>query len=120
MRIGDLATIAGVAPSLVRYYERRGVIPSPLRSGGARTYEPRALDRLRGALIGRRLGLSLDEVKAALAAERSWSDVAAERISAIDAEIRRLRVKRVLLRHTAQSGSPEPERYARLLTKIGA
>ena len=98
MRIGDLAAAAGVAPSLVRYYEARGVIPPPARISGARVYEPGAVDRLRRALVARGLGLSLADVKAALTGEGSWSGVAAERIAAGDAEIRELRIKRALLR----------------------
>jgi DNA-binding transcriptional MerR regulator len=120
MRIGDIAAAAGVAPSLVRYYEMKGIIPPPVRSSGARAYEPSALERLREALVARRLGFSLTEIKAALAAERSWSEIAATRITAIDDEIRRLRVKRALLRHAAHAGALTPGRYARLLGKIGA
>ena len=102
MRIEDLAAAADVAPSLVRYYE------------------PGVLERLRRALIGRRLGISLAEIKAALADERPWAEVAAARLAAVDDEIRRLRVQRALLRHAARAGMPAPERYARVLAKIGA
>jgi len=120
MKIGDLAAAAGVATSLVRYYEARGVIPPPGRAAGVRAYEPAALERLRSALVARRLGLSLAEIRGALANERPWAEVAAARAAAVEREIRRLRVKRALLAHTARAGDLEPERYARMLAKIGA
>jgi DNA-binding transcriptional MerR regulator len=120
MRIGDLAAAAGVATSLVRYYEERGIIPRPARRGGARIYDPSTVDRLLRALVARRLGFSLSEIRAALAAECPWSELAATHIAAIDDEIRRLRVKRALLRHAGRTGSLTPGRYARILEKIGA
>lgn len=120
MQIRDLAAAAGVKPSLVRYYEERGVLPPPPRTGGARRYGVRDLERLRSVLVARRLGLTLAEIARAFADERAWPLAAAARISAVDAEIRTLRVKRALLRHAAQTGPLVPERYARVLAKIGA
>jgi DNA-binding transcriptional MerR regulator len=120
MRIGDFAAAAGVAPSLVRYYEARGVMPAPGRVAGTRTYESAALERLRAVLVARRLGLSLTEIKTALISEGAWAEVAAARAAVVECEIRQLRVKRALLAHAARSGALLPERYARMLTKIGA
>ena len=120
MRIGDLAAAAGVAPSLVRYYETRGILPPPARRAGARAYEPGVVERLRRALVARRLGFSLGEIRAALAGERRWADAAGARVAAVDAELRRLRVQRALLRHAIRADALPAERYARVLDKAGA
>jgi DNA-binding transcriptional MerR regulator len=67
LRIGDLAAAAGVARSLIRYYETCGLLPAPPRAGGVRQYGAGALGRLQHVLVVRRLGLSIDETRTALA-----------------------------------------------------
>src|SRR3954452_1164463 len=62
MRIGDLASRAGVAPSAVRWYEQEGVIPPPSRQpNGYRDYDEVDLARLRLVLSLRRLGLAPED-----------------------------------------------------------
>jgi DNA-binding transcriptional MerR regulator len=120
MRIGDLAAAAGVAPSLIRYYEASGLLAAPPRSGGARRYGSGALERLQQVLVVRRLGLSIAETRTALSDGRALPAIAAAHVAALDDEIRRLRVRRALLRHAGSAGSVAPGRYARVLAKIGA
>lgn len=120
MRIGELAAAAGVAPSLIRYYEACGLIPAPPRAGGARRYGRAALERLQAVLVVRRLGFSIAETQAALAGERALPTIAAAHVARLDDEIRRLRVRRALLRHAGYAGRVAPERYARVLAKVGA
>ena len=120
MRIGELAAAAGVAPSLIRYYEARGLLAVPPRAGGARRYGEAALEALRRILVVRRLGLSIAETRAALAGARALPAIAAAHVAELDGEIRRLRVRRALLRHAGHAGSVAAERYARVLAKVGA
>ena len=120
MRIAELAAAAGVSPSLVRYYERCGLVPVPPRSGGARRYDAAALERLRAILVVRRLGLSIAETRAALGDGRSLPAIATAHVAALDAEVRRLRVRRALLRHAGTADAIPAERYARVLAKVGA
>jgi len=59
MRISELARLAGVAPSAVRWYEASGVIPTAgRRSNGYREYASADLARLRLVVALRRLGLA--------------------------------------------------------------
>jgi len=51
VRIGEVAARAGVRVSLVRYYDRIGLLPPAGRVSGQRRYDPSALRRL--ALIDR-------------------------------------------------------------------
>jgi len=63
MRSGQLAAAAGVTVETLRYYERRGLLPSPVRSpGGHRSYGADALTLLRVVKAAQRLGFTLDEI----------------------------------------------------------
>ncbi|MEV4199925.1 MerR family transcriptional regulator [Micromonospora globbae] len=71
LRSGQLADAAGVNLQTVRYYERRGLLPSPQRSpGGHRLYPADTVTLLRVIKTAQRLGFTLDEVADLLAAGR--------------------------------------------------
>lgn len=62
--IGKLAALAGVKPDSVRFYERSGLLPKPMRlASGYRAYDSDALRRLRFIKQAQSLGFSLDEIK---------------------------------------------------------
>jgi arsenate reductase len=59
VKVSELATRAGIAPSAVRFYEETGVLPAAIRrQNGYREYGPEALARLRLVVSLRRLGLA--------------------------------------------------------------
>lgn len=60
--ISELAREFDVTPRTIRYYEDQGLL-SPTRSGQARIYGKRDRTRLKLTLRGKRLGLSLAEIK---------------------------------------------------------
>lgn len=63
MRIGELASHAGLSPMTVRYYESIGLLPEPeRRANGYRTYQADSIDRLRFIKDAQATGLSLAEV----------------------------------------------------------
>src|SRR3954469_4468464 len=62
LRIGDVAKRAGVNTSLIRYYERIGLLPAPERVSGQRRYDHAVLRRLAVIDVAQRAGLALDEV----------------------------------------------------------
>jgi DNA-binding transcriptional MerR regulator len=63
LRIGDLATLAGVTPRTVRYYEGLGLLgPSEREGRGFRYYTEAELARLRKIDALKKLGLSLEEI----------------------------------------------------------
>ena len=65
--IGAIAARAGVAVSALRFYEERGLITSRRTTGGRRQYPRHVLRRLAFIQAAQRVGLSLDEIGAALA-----------------------------------------------------
>jgi MerR family redox-sensitive transcriptional activator SoxR len=62
MRIGEVAEQAGVSTSLIRYYERIGLLPAPERVSGQRRYAGAVLRRLAVIDVAQRAGLSLEEI----------------------------------------------------------
>jgi MerR family redox-sensitive transcriptional activator SoxR len=62
LRIGEIAERAGVNTSLIRYYERIGLLPSPERVSGQRRYDASVLRRLAVIEVAQRAGLSLDDI----------------------------------------------------------
>jgi MerR family redox-sensitive transcriptional activator SoxR len=66
LRIGEVAQQAGVNTSLIRYYERIGLLPPPERVSGQRRYDAAVLRRLAVIDVAQRAGLSLDEIRGLL------------------------------------------------------
>ena len=73
MRTTDLLTVSevaersGFAASALRFYEREGLVQATRTTGNQRRYERGVLRRLAFIRAARNVGLSLDEVAAALA-----------------------------------------------------
>jgi DNA-binding transcriptional MerR regulator len=68
LKIGEVAREAGVTVDTVRFYERRGVLPTPEREpSGYRRYPETAAGRIRLTKSLQALGFTLDEVVDALA-----------------------------------------------------
>lgn len=68
MKIGQLAQQAGVGIDTVRYYEREGLLPAPVRlASGYRAYRSADVERLRFVRRAKALGFSLAQVRDLLA-----------------------------------------------------
>ncbi|MBT0773081.1 redox-sensitive transcriptional activator SoxR [Kineosporia sp. J2-2] len=98
LSIGELVQRSGLAASALRFYEREGLITATRTAGGQRRYERAVLRRLAFVRAARSVGLSLDEVREALAGlpasrtptkadwtaiSRSWSRRLDEQIEAL-------------------------------------
>jgi MerR family transcriptional regulator, redox-sensitive transcriptional activator SoxR len=66
LTIGEVSTRSGVAPSALRFYERRGLIASDRTDGNQRRYERAVLRRIAFIQAGRAAGISLEQIGAAL------------------------------------------------------
>jgi DNA-binding transcriptional MerR regulator len=66
--IGALAAATGTKPETIRWYEREGLLPAPVRSGGNyRVYGRGDLERLGFIRRARELGFTLGQVRELLA-----------------------------------------------------
>jgi MerR family redox-sensitive transcriptional activator SoxR len=66
LTIGELSRRSGVAPSALRYYEAQRLIFSLRTTGNQRRYERSTLRRVAFIRAAQRVGLSLEEITAAL------------------------------------------------------
>ena len=100
LTIGEVARRAGVAPSTVRYYERRGLLEADDRRSGQRRYRPEGLRRLVFIGMLQDAGLSLDDIAGILGAEtvQEWKAIGARRLEALEEELRELERARDYLR----------------------
>jgi len=101
LSIGEVAEMAGVSVSLIRYYERNGLLPRAERVGGQRRFVASTVRRLRTIAVAKRAGFSLAEAKLLLGsidegapAHEQLRRLAARRLPAVEAEIERAQAKR--------------------------
>ena len=89
--IGLLSKRTGVNVETIRYYERRGIVPTPPRTAsGHRRYDETYARRLRFVSRSRKLGFPLEEIRSLLALIE-------------DREYSCADVKRLALHHAAQA-----------------
>lgn len=67
LTVGEVSERSGVAPSALRFYEREGLIAATRTTGNQRRYRRSVLRRLAFVRAAQNVGLSLDEITAALA-----------------------------------------------------
>ncbi len=67
LTVGEVAARAGVPASTLRFYEREGLIAAARSEGGQRRYEREVLRRIAFVRAAQRVGLTLDEIREALA-----------------------------------------------------
>ncbi|MDP9417385.1 MAG: redox-sensitive transcriptional activator SoxR [Actinomycetota bacterium] len=99
LTIGELARRSGLATSALRYYEREGLIAATRSVGGQRRFERATLRRVAFVRAAQQVGLTLDEIRAALSTlpesrtptkedwrrlSRSWRRRIDDRIAALE------------------------------------
>lgn len=110
--IGKLAAAGGVGVETIRYYQRRGLLGTPVRSGGdgwrggIRRYDDNDLRRLKFIRAAQAAGFTLDEISELLALEESDDRVrvrflARQRIAALDEKIAQMAEARAALARLA-------------------
>ncbi len=85
LSVGEVARRAGIAVSALHFYERKGLIRSVRTEGNQRRYERSVLRRIAIIQVAQSVGLSLEEIGAALAglpADKAPSTADWERMSA--------------------------------------
>jgi MerR family transcriptional regulator, redox-sensitive transcriptional activator SoxR len=95
LTIGELSARSGVAPSALRYYETMGLIRAGRTGGNQRRYDRGELRRVAFIRIAQQVGISLEEIRAALddlpagrtPTKADWSRLSARWRRKLDARI---------------------------------
>ena len=102
LSIGEVASRSGVAPSALRFYERRGLIAASRTDGNQRRYDRAVLRRLAFIQAGRAAGISLERIGGALGtlprnrtpSRRDWERLSNRWRDDLDARIETLQALR--------------------------
>jgi DNA-binding transcriptional MerR regulator len=117
-RIGELAAACGVTPDTIRFYERKGLLPQPRRTGaGHRVYDDSAVNRLKFIRRSHEIGLSLADVQTLMRTREQGSSMCRAlgerlraRLQAVDQKLDELSTTRRALVDTIElcdgSGGP--------------
>lgn len=106
--IGALAAAGGVGVETIRFYQRRGLLRTPVRGSGIRHYGPDEVRRLRFIRQAQLAGFTLEEIRELLDLDASEDrrrarEMASARIQTLDAKIAELQSARDSLRRLAHA-----------------
>ncbi|MFJ6852228.1 MerR family transcriptional regulator [Streptomyces sp. NPDC091271] len=102
--IAEVAQRTGLAPSALRFYEKKGLIAAAGRNGLRRTYHPDVLERLALVTCARSAGFSLAEIGRFVVARPADADLRvrmAAKARDLDEQVGRLTRLRDSLEHAA-------------------
>src|SRR5262245_56560663 len=102
--IAEVAERSGLAPSALRFYEKRGLLTAAGRHGLRRVYEPTVLDRLALIACARGAGFTIAEIAKFLVAKPTDTELRARmaaKATELDEDIARLTRMRNSLRHAS-------------------
>ncbi len=106
MTIGEVAKRAGVRASAIRFYERTGLLPKPVRTYGQRRYDDRILDRIAVLKRAKTCGFTLTEIGLLLNEQGrhsiKWRSLAEKKIAELDTAIERIAAIKELLSRNCQ------------------
>ncbi|GFE67123.1 helix-turn-helix domain-containing protein [Litoreibacter roseus] len=125
--IGQMSRRTGVKVTTIRYYEGRGLIPSPARTeGGQRRYDEAALDRLAFLRHARELGFGLDDIADLMALAEAPSkdcapahEIARKQLAAVDRRLTILKQLREELARLADAYDPGHAGKCRVIEVLG-
>ena len=102
--IADVARRSGLAPSALRFYEKKGLITPAGRNGLRRTYRPEVLERLALIVCARGAGFTIAEIARFLLATPTDTELRARmagKAQELEEDIARLTRMRDSLRHAS-------------------
>jgi MerR family redox-sensitive transcriptional activator SoxR len=109
MTIGELSAKSATPASTIRYWERMGVLPKPMRVSGQRRYSTDAVERLAVLRLARACGFRVDEMRQLLngfgvrvTPPRRWQELALRKQQELDARIERLKAMKRLVDRVLQ------------------
>lgn len=113
MTIGEVAQQAGIRPSTLRYYERKGLLPAPQRVNGQRRYEAGVLQSLALIHIAQQAGFSITEIDVLLNTilkddgSAEWQTLAYRKLQEIEERLTHIQSMKRLLEEVLKCDYPE-------------
>jgi len=106
VKIGELASRAGLNASAIRYYEKLGLVPAPYRASGQRRYTDDAVYRVLLIRFARDMDFSLEEIEIFMSGLNNktlvgklWKRLAHSKIKQVDETVVRAKRLKSLLEH---------------------
>lgn len=119
LTIGEVARRAGVATSVLRYYERIGLLPPPVRVGGQRRYDADVLGKLGFIGVAQNAGFKLREIKELLDGRDGSGDLgpsmrslSTQKLDEVEALLERTQVMKSWLEKAKDCGCTSPDECA--------
>ncbi len=104
LSIGEVARICGLQPSAIRYYEKAGLMPKPMRVSRQRRYTAEAIGWLQLVQVAREAGFTIAETRTfvggfcgATPPASRWRMLAERKIAEIEHQMSRLQSMKRLL-----------------------
>jgi len=125
MSIGQVAERCGLAPSAIRYYEKAGLLPKPMRVSRRRRYSADVIGRVRLVQVAREAGFTIAETRAFVAGFSDssppavrWRTLAERKLLEIDLQMQRLQRMKVLLESGFQCRCVTVDDCAKIIGKL--
>jgi MerR family transcriptional regulator, redox-sensitive transcriptional activator SoxR len=111
MTIGEVAKEAGLRASAIRFYEKSGLLPRPVRSSGQRRYDRSILARLAVLKRAKDCGFTLDEARQLFndhgRPRERWERVAVTKMAELDELMQKIAAMKNLLEKRCQCADLE-------------
>ena len=111
MTIGEVAKKTGLRASAIRFYERVGLLPEPVRTFGQRLYDDRIFDRIAVLERAKACGFTLTEIGMLFNDQGrhslKWRRIAEKKIAELDTALERIAAMKDLLRRSCQCATAD-------------
>jgi len=114
LTIGEVAQRAGIRASTLRYYERKGLLPAPMRVNGQRRYEASVLQTLGLIHIAQQAGFTIAEIRLLLntilsnkTASSEWQTLARRKLQEVERRLMHIQSMKRLLEEVLGCDYPE-------------
>ena len=111
MTIGEVAKRTGLRASAIRFYERAGLLPKPLRTSGRRRYNAAILDRMAVLEHAKACGFTLTEIGILFNDQgrhsMKWRRLAEKKVAELDATLERITAMKDLLSRSCECATAD-------------
>ena len=125
MSIGQVAQMCGLAPSAIRYYEKAGLLPKPIRVNRQRRYGAEVIGLVRLVQLAREAGFTIAETRTFVAGFSAatppavrWRILSERKLKEIEKQVSRLEDMKALLKSAARCRCLSVEQCARIAATV--